>query len=172
LWVFGMIKFFVFQGVIFKFSNFQIMKNFLITGASKGIGFETALALCRQDCQVLALSRDEAGLSRLQVAAAGATGGLDTLVYDLMQPDTAALLEWINRQGGLAGEFCGEPFRGSLFDSNSNAVSAGKRNGAHCQYREYGRFSGQFQISGVVGLQRIQSRIGQPDRMLGRRAEG
>lgn len=79
------------------------MKRFLITGASKGIGFETALALCRQDCRVLALSRDEAGLSQLQMAAEGIGGSLNTLPYDLLKPDTASLLEWINRQGGLDG---------------------------------------------------------------------
>ncbi|MDZ4680541.1 MAG: SDR family oxidoreductase, partial [Saprospiraceae bacterium] len=94
----------------------QLMTRILITGASKGIGFETALALCRQEYNVLALSRDEEGLSQLQTAAEGASGSLDTLRYDLMQPDTASLLEWINRQGGLdvlinnAGLLLNKPF--------------------------------------------------------------
>ncbi|HEY9178923.1 MAG TPA: SDR family oxidoreductase [Flavipsychrobacter sp.] len=45
--------------------------NIIITGASKGIGFDTALALAeKRDNNVIALSRDKSGLARLAQAAA------------------------------------------------------------------------------------------------------
>lgn len=48
------------------------MMNIVITGASKGIGFDTALALAENSGnKVIALSRDERGLSLLKQQAAG-----------------------------------------------------------------------------------------------------
>jgi 3-oxoacyl-[acyl-carrier protein] reductase len=46
--------------------------NIIITGASRGIGYETALLLCGQGHHVLAVSRTGAGLEKLQTAAKNA----------------------------------------------------------------------------------------------------
>lgn len=46
--------------------------NIVITGASRGIGFETALRLCKDGHYVLAVARNAKGLEKLQFAAAAA----------------------------------------------------------------------------------------------------
>lgn len=104
-------------------------KRAIITGASKGIGFETALSLCRQGCRVLGLSRDEAGLANLEKAAAGTSGSMETLRYDLLQPETRPLLDWVSRQGGLdvlvnnAGLLLNKPFRDLTMADWQNSFS-------------------------------------------------
>lgn len=57
--------------------------NIVITGAGKGIGFDTALALAEnRDNKVIALSRDEAGLNLLKDRAGG--NGLQNIdIYPL-----------------------------------------------------------------------------------------
>lgn len=42
--------------------------NIIVTGASRGIGFETALLLCQQGHNVIAIARNGAGLEKLQLA--------------------------------------------------------------------------------------------------------
>lgn len=42
--------------------------NVIVTGASRGIGFETALLLCKQGHKVIAIARNGAGLEKLQIA--------------------------------------------------------------------------------------------------------
>ncbi|MBX2928594.1 MAG: SDR family oxidoreductase [Saprospiraceae bacterium] len=82
------------------------MKQYIVTGASRGIGRETALALAAEPSNwVLALSRDTTGLSRLSEAAqaAGAGDRLHCLPFDLAQPDWPRLLEEINQWGKLDG---------------------------------------------------------------------
>lgn len=65
--------------------------NILITGCSKGIGFETALQLCKLKNNVLAIARDEDRLSKLKDCAnnLGLASYLNILSYDI----TAASLD-------------------------------------------------------------------------------
>lgn len=73
------------------------MKNIIITGASRGIGYQTALLLCQQGHRVLALSRNEAALQGLQQEAGPA---LEYLCFDLANPDEEALAAKIAGLGG------------------------------------------------------------------------
>lgn len=82
------------------------MKQYIVTGASRGIGRDTALSLLADPSHwVLALARDTAGLSRLSDAAqaAGAGDRLHWLPFDLAQPDWPRLMEEINQWGKLDG---------------------------------------------------------------------
>ena len=67
--------------------------NIIITGASRGIGYDTALQLAREGHQVIALSRNEAKLKALQSAAGE---NLRYLPYDLTQPNESDLRELLN----------------------------------------------------------------------------
>ena len=63
--------------------------NILITGASKGIGFDTVLRLAEDpENRILALSRDELGLKQRAIL-----GNVDYLVFDVTQPNWATLLQ-------------------------------------------------------------------------------
>lgn len=82
------------------------MKQYIVTGASRGIGRDTALALAAQPSNwVLALSRDLAGLERLEQAAreAGAEQRLHCLPFDIAQPDMPQLMEILGQWGKLDG---------------------------------------------------------------------
>jgi NAD(P)-dependent dehydrogenase (short-subunit alcohol dehydrogenase family) len=59
--------------------------NIIITGASRGIGFETALLLCKQGHHVIATARTGKGLEKLQAScrAAGVDSKLMILQGDL-----------------------------------------------------------------------------------------
>jgi NAD(P)-dependent dehydrogenase (short-subunit alcohol dehydrogenase family) len=72
------------------------MKHAIITGASRGIGYDTALQLVRKGYQVLALSRNEAALQQLQKQAGSQ---LDYLAYDISQSDCRQLLEKVESYG-------------------------------------------------------------------------
>lgn len=65
------------------------MANIIIIGASKGIGFETALALATAENNVLAVARSEAGLSTLREAAVRRAPGTDfhILPFDIVSGD-------------------------------------------------------------------------------------
>lgn len=71
------------------------MQYILITGASQGIGYATALRLARQGHQVWALARRAEPLLRL---AHEAGPNLHPLVYDLQQTDHGALAEQLAQQ--------------------------------------------------------------------------
>lgn len=60
--------------------------NIIITGASRGIGYETALQLCREGHHVIAVARNGRGLEKLRnaVAAAGADNRLMLLPVDIV----------------------------------------------------------------------------------------
>ncbi len=88
--------------------------NILITGASKGIGFQTALKLAQQKGhRVLALSRSETGLQQLQ---AQAPDKIVVLPFDLTKPDWQTLLSMLEDWNELdvlvnnAGRLVNKPF--------------------------------------------------------------
>ncbi|MCB0569608.1 MAG: SDR family NAD(P)-dependent oxidoreductase, partial [Phaeodactylibacter sp.] len=72
------------------------MKNIIITGASRGIGYQAALQLARQGHRVLVLSRNEEALRQLKAEAGE---NLDHLAFDLQRPDARALLEKVKPMG-------------------------------------------------------------------------
>lgn len=68
--------------------------NIIITGASRGIGYDTALQLAQDpDHQILVLSRNEEKLA--QLAAASSHQNIDYLSYDLSRPNKEALAKKI-----------------------------------------------------------------------------
>jgi NAD(P)-dependent dehydrogenase (short-subunit alcohol dehydrogenase family) len=90
--------------------------NILLTGASKGIGFDTVLQLAEDpEHRILALSRDEAGLQQLVQRASLAN--VDYLVFDVTQPNRDALLQKLEQLNCLdvlinnAGVLINKPFR-------------------------------------------------------------
>ncbi len=90
--------------------------NIIITGASRGIGFDTALQLASTSKNnLLALSRDETNLKKL--ASLAAFDNLDYLVFDINQPDFSALLQKVDAMGSVdvllhnAGLLIAKPFR-------------------------------------------------------------
>ena len=89
------------------------MKNIIITGASRGIGRDTALQLAKDGHRVLALSRNEAALKVLQEEAGD---NLHYLAYDITSPDARPLLEIIEPWGTVdvlinnAGYLLNKPF--------------------------------------------------------------
>ena len=65
------------------------MKHAVITGASRGIGFETATQLVQRGYKVLALSRNEEALKKLKSVAGE---HLDYLPYDISHTDCRDLI--------------------------------------------------------------------------------
>ena len=93
----------------------------LVTGASRGIGKDTVLALAKTgDHQILALSRNEQKLGALVQEVnqmQEAKGAVSVLCYDLTQPDVGALTKAIQKLGGIdvlinnAGLLVNKPFK-------------------------------------------------------------
>lgn len=88
--------------------------NIIITGASKGIGYDTALKLAENaEHKILALSRDEAKLQEL----AAKSDRINYLAFDIVNPDLDALLQKVEAMGGVdillnnAGLLINKPFR-------------------------------------------------------------
>ncbi len=74
--------------------------NYLITGASQGIGYQTALALAADPAhQVLAVSRNATQLAALAAAAHQQHGhaNIHVLPLDLASFDPAAMLAWVQQ---------------------------------------------------------------------------
>jgi NAD(P)-dependent dehydrogenase (short-subunit alcohol dehydrogenase family) len=63
------------------------MKQVVITGASKGVGYATALSFARRGHRVLALARGEEGLRKLEEAAAELQGEVMIHTGDLLEFD-------------------------------------------------------------------------------------
>lgn len=62
-------------------------KVVIVTGAGKGIGFETVLTFCRLGCQVVAVTRSEEDLQRLAEHASFLSGDLLTIAGDVSDQD-------------------------------------------------------------------------------------
>lgn len=93
--------------------------NIVITGASRGIGYDTALALAAdEEHRILALSRNSARLNDLQAEGRRRYGydRIDTLVFDLTKPEWAKLAIAVRKLGGVdilinnAGLLINKPF--------------------------------------------------------------
>ncbi len=80
-----------------KIQNMPVKFYYLVTGASSGIGYATALELSRDpETKVIAIARSGNKLERLREAS-GQT--ITTLVFDLENGDMRALAEQLIRQG-------------------------------------------------------------------------
>src|SRR5690606_18257472 len=96
------------------------MANIVITGASNGIGFETALALAKQGNNVLAIARSHDGLATLRSAIANETPTqkIQVLSFDIVNGNyQQALIPLINEKLGPidvlinnAGALLNKPF--------------------------------------------------------------
>ena len=75
----------------------------LITGASRGIGFDTAIALAETGHQVLAIARNERGLQDLvkKSNALSTNGSIQYLVMDLEKLEIQLVIDAIQAMGGL-----------------------------------------------------------------------
>lgn len=80
--------------------------NYLITGASKGIGYDTALKLSQNpDHKILVISRDNGGLQSL-IQEAKKQSGLENIyskVFDIVNGDFIDLQSWVQSFGSLNG---------------------------------------------------------------------
>lgn len=95
------------------------MATIVITGASRGIGFETALALSNAGHRVVAIARSEDGLERLQEMAGGPSRNtLHSLAFDIVRGDynkdllpvVAAQLGHVDALINNAGLLINKPF--------------------------------------------------------------
>ena len=80
--------------------------NYLITGASKGIGYDTAMTLAKNPSHtVLVISRNDEGLQRLIHKAQRQTGhkNIHSKVFDIVNGDFNDLQFWVQSFGALNG---------------------------------------------------------------------
>jgi 3-oxoacyl-[acyl-carrier protein] reductase len=61
-------------------------RNCIVTGASRGIGLETARQLCREGASVLLVARSDAELRRAVADCAGGGGRVEALSCDVTEP--------------------------------------------------------------------------------------
>ncbi len=96
-----------------------IMKNVIVTGASKGIGYHTALALAVSKCRVLAVARNVYGLDKLKAEECG-DGLIEVLQADITKPEgREAVANHFEKIDGLinnAGILIKKPFDKISFD--------------------------------------------------------
>jgi 3-oxoacyl-[acyl-carrier protein] reductase len=87
-----------------EFHTFTVMKSIVITGASKGIGFETALKLCKEGHRVIAVSRNERALENLYQSALhiGKTANLVVVPGDLSTEE--GIIRVVNRISEITPE--------------------------------------------------------------------
>lgn len=83
-------------------SDTQANMNILITGASRGIGFDTSIELVKQGHHVLAIARNEEKLENLKKLAQNFEPNLlQTLAFDLTNTHFEPILEEIENWGHL-----------------------------------------------------------------------
>lgn len=79
------------------------MSTFVITGASQGIGRDTANTLVQAGHKVLAIARNEAALQGLAKELDQAPGQLHYFAFDLTSPDLTPIKIWLQDAGTLDG---------------------------------------------------------------------
>lgn len=79
------------------------MSTFVITGASQGIGRDTAVALVEAGHRVLAIARNEAALGELAAELDEASGQLHYFAFDITSPDLTPVKKWLQAAGELQG---------------------------------------------------------------------
>lgn len=82
------------------------MNNYLITGASRGIGYDTALSLAaKAEYRIFAISRTEARLQELVREAESRYGhqNIEIMAVDLAEVKAQQLHDWIMPHGKLTG---------------------------------------------------------------------
>jgi NAD(P)-dependent dehydrogenase (short-subunit alcohol dehydrogenase family) len=98
----------------------------LVTGASTGLGLETAVHLAAKGFRVFATVRDPDAAADVQAAAAGRGGRLEVLQLDLTDTDTidAAVESVVARAGGIFGlvNNGGVGLRGCLEDCTDEEI--------------------------------------------------
>lgn len=90
-------------------------KNIIVTGASKGVGFQLARLLVYQGNSVLAFARSDKGLKQLQEDCANMKGALYILAGDILEPQKLAqgAMRYFNKVDVLinnAAAFLSKPF--------------------------------------------------------------
>lgn len=79
------------------------MSTFVITGASQGIGRDTAIALVQAGHQVQAIARNEAALKALAADLEEAPGQFHPLAFDLTASDLSPLKHRLQAAGPIHG---------------------------------------------------------------------
>lgn len=113
--------------------NIKRMATIVITGASKGIGFETALALAQEGHRVVAVARSQAGLEKLRETALGhaPNAAIHPLIFDIVhgdyQKDFLPFAEKLGRIDILinnAGLLVNSPFKATSINHFSAMLEA------------------------------------------------
>src|SRR5690606_1865667 len=110
------------------------MATIVMTGAGKGVGFETALTLTGAAHRVVAVARSPEGLEKLRKAALNHSpeAMIHPFVFDIVHGDyKQAFLPFVTKQGGQvdilinnAGLLTNKPFESTSLDRKSTRLNS------------------------------------------------